>query len=80
MDKTKSEAWMSIADNLAKHGQSDSRETHALNIAVALASAYRRGMADALQLKRGEDKAHLITVHQPDGQIVTVKNTEAKEE
>lgn len=80
MDKTKSEAWMSIAGNLAKHGQADSRETHTLNIAIALASAYRRGMADALELKRGEDKAHLITVHQPDGQIVTVKNPETKEE
>lgn len=71
---------MTQASNLAKHGQPDSLETHALNIAVALASAYRRGMVDALELKRGEDKAHLITVHQPDGQIVTVKNTEAKEE
>jgi len=70
---------MSIAGNLAKHGQSDSLETHALNIAVALASACR-GMADALQLKRGEDKVPLITVHQPDGQIVTVKNPETKED
>ena len=75
-DKTKSEAWMTQAGNLAKHRQTDSRETHALNIAIALASAYRRGQADALELKRGEDKAHLITLHQPDGQIVTVKNPE----
>lgn len=80
MDKTKSGAWMTQAGNLAKHRLTDFRETHALNIAVALASAYRRGMADALELKRGEDKAHLITVHQPDGQIVTVKNPETKED
>lgn len=50
---------MTQASNLAKHGQPDSLETHALNIAVALASAYRRGMVDALELKRGEDKAHV---------------------
>ncbi len=80
MDKTKSGAWMTQAGNLAKHGQTDSRETHTLNIAVALASAYRRGMVDALDLKRAEEKAHLITVHQSDGQIVTVKNPETKEE
>lgn len=75
-DKTKSGAWMAQAGNIAKHAQIDSPETLALNIAIALASAYRRGQADALELKRGEEKTHLITVHQPDGQIVTVKNPE----
>lgn len=75
-DKTKAGAWMTQAGNLAKHVWRDSPEPLVLNIAIALASAYRRGQADALDLKLAEEKAHLITVHQPDGQIVTVKNPE----
>ena len=77
-DKTNPAVWLSAAQGMARHGWS--REEFAYDIAVKLASAYREGLHDAQYLKPAEEKAHLITVHQPDGQIVTVKNTEAKEE
>lgn len=80
MDKTKSEAWMTHASMASVYllGLSHSERTNWL--AECFAKFYRQGMQNALELKRGEDKAHLITVHQPDGQIVTVKNPEAKED
>lgn len=75
-DKTKPEAWRLHASMAAVHllGLSHSERTEWL--ATYFANFYRQGMKDALELKLGEEKAHLITVHQPDGQVVTVKNPE----
>ena len=64
MDKTKSEAWMKMATSLQTHG--------VIAIAASLAMAYREGLRDAAR----QSADTLITVHQPDGQIVTVKNPE----
>ena len=79
-DKTKAGAWRLHASMAAVRLLELSHSERTEWLATYFADFYRQGMKDALELKRGEEKAHLITVYQPDGQIVTVKNPETKEE